>query len=307
MRLTMFHRDHNYAAPRAGSLADRLADAAAEALTEELDTYPKPGMVSFHDNGSHRDMTASMFLVSIAVLKPFFAEIAAAGYRRAGLADLRRIGRQAEKAMLAATGGVNTHRGAIFSLGLLCAAAGYAFSRGVFSDLPADGLGKIIAAHWGPGLDSCQEYAGASHGAVMYKKYGAGGARREAAGGFASVRRIGLPAFTEALRGFSPAVARTHCFFALLEAVPDTTLMYRGGLAGMHFAREQARVFNARGGVKDRGWRRRAQRIHREFIDRNLSAGGVADLLAATLLVHKIFAPGRIYLRPGSRKWASPE
>jgi len=273
---------------REKELSGWLAAAVTETLMDELDTYPKPGMVSFFDSGSHPDMTTATFIKSITALKPFFAEIAAAGYRHADLAALRGIGRKAEKAMLTATAGVNTHRGAIFSLGLLCAAAGYALSRGGISPLPADQLGKIVVARWGPGLIGRQEYVGPSHGIAMYKKYGAGGAREEAANGFPTVYRTGLPALAEALECFPPEIARVHCFFALLEAVPDTTIMYRGGLEGLHFAREQARGFNSRGGVKDPAWRKTAQQIHREFIDRNLSAGGVADLLAATLFVHKM-------------------
>ena len=273
---------------REKELSAWLAAAATETLIEELDTYPKPGMVSFHDSGSHHDMTAATFLESIAALKPFFAEIAVAGYRHTDLATLRGIGREAEKAMLTATDGVNTHRGAIFSLGLLCAAAGYALSRDGILPLPADELGKIIIARWCPGLIGRQEYVGPSHGTAMYKKYGAGGARMEATRGFPTVYRTGLPALAEALERFPPEIARVHCFFALLEAVPDTTIMYRGGLEGLHFAREKAQGFNSRGGVKDPAWRKTAQQIHREFIDRNLSAGGVADLLAATLFVHKM-------------------
>ncbi len=104
----------------------RVADMAAAALLAELETWPKPGLVSHVDAGSHADMEADTFRASTAAIRPFLAELAAAGASGAGMAELRGIGLAAERAMLAATGGVNTHRGAIFGLGLLCAAAGAA-------------------------------------------------------------------------------------------------------------------------------------------------------------------------------------
>ncbi|WP_284211936.1 triphosphoribosyl-dephospho-CoA synthase, partial [Methylobacterium brachythecii] len=96
-----------------------IARCAVEALRLELDTYPKPGLVSLVDSGSHDDMDAATFKASAAALEPYFCELAEAGARGLGMDGLRRIGLAAEAAMLAATGGVNTHRGAIFGLGLL--------------------------------------------------------------------------------------------------------------------------------------------------------------------------------------------
>ncbi|MGI0503638.1 triphosphoribosyl-dephospho-CoA synthase, partial [Burkholderia sp. ZZQ-2] len=108
----------------APSEAGRIAELAERSLVLEIETYPKPGLVSHVDTGSHTDMDAATFARSAAVLRPYFAELADAGARDADMAVLRKIGLRAEHAMLAATGGVNTHRGAIFGLGLLCAAAG---------------------------------------------------------------------------------------------------------------------------------------------------------------------------------------
>jgi triphosphoribosyl-dephospho-CoA synthetase len=105
-------------------LAEMIAQKAAHALLQELAAWPKPGLVSHRDTGSHRDMDASMLQASIGVLQSFFADLARAGCEQADMDRLRAIGLKAEAAMLAATGGVNTHRGTIFGLGLLCAAAG---------------------------------------------------------------------------------------------------------------------------------------------------------------------------------------
>jgi triphosphoribosyl-dephospho-CoA synthase len=110
---------------RGGGLAvELIADRAVLALLHELAAWPKPGLVSHVDSGSHADMDAAIMQSSAYSLRPFFAELAMAGREGADMSQLRTIGLRAEAAMLAATGGVNTHRGAIFGLGLLCAAAG---------------------------------------------------------------------------------------------------------------------------------------------------------------------------------------
>jgi hypothetical protein len=107
-----------------GLVAELIAEHAVLALLHELAAWPKAGLVSHVDSGSHADMDAAMLQASAEALRPFFAELARAGQDEADMGRLRTIGLRAEAAMLAVTGGVNTHRGAIFGLGLLCAAAG---------------------------------------------------------------------------------------------------------------------------------------------------------------------------------------
>src|SRR5260370_4159773 len=109
---------------RRGVAAELIADQTVLALLQELAAWPKPGLVSYVDSGSHTDMDAAILQASAEMLRPFFAELARAGQDGSDMAGLRAIGLRAEAAMLAVTGGVNTHRGAIFGLGLLCAAAG---------------------------------------------------------------------------------------------------------------------------------------------------------------------------------------
>ena len=105
-----------------------VAATARASLMAELNTWPKPGLVSHVDQGSHSDMDAATFEASAAAIEPFFARLTEVGATNAGMPELRSIGVAAEQAMLAATRGINTHRGAIFGLGLICAAAGRAWS-----------------------------------------------------------------------------------------------------------------------------------------------------------------------------------
>ena len=266
-----------------------MAALAVACLDREVATWPKPGLVSPVDGGSHADMDAGTFRRSAEAIRPHLAALAEAGRAGAGMARLRAIGIAAEADMMAATGGVNTHRGAIFGLGLLCAAAGHASlspGRDRSASPTCSALGIVVARLWGPAiLDGPVPLR--SHGTQARRLYRAGGARAEAAAGFPTLARIGLPALAEGRRlaDGDEEAARVHCCFALVAALEDTNLLHRGGQAGLTFARATAAGFLAAGGVGAPGWRDRAAAVHRAFVARRLSPGGSADLLAMTLFV----------------------
>ncbi|MDP9810130.1 triphosphoribosyl-dephospho-CoA synthase [Rhizobium tibeticum] len=265
---------------------DRFGGIAADALLAELDTWPKPGLISPLDNGSHDDMDYNTFLTSINVIRPYFAELAEAGGAGADMAELRRIGRLAEIAMLAATSGVNTHRGSIFALGLLCAAAGAACAERF--PLSADRLTRIVGGRWGRDIMRGPIPLN-SHGSGVLRRFGAGGARLEAAGSFPHARTVGLPALRagRVLAGDERA-ARVHAFFALLAAMEDTNLLHRGGIEALRDARQAARDFLLNGGVGRKDWQAHAMAAHRAFVVRRLSPGGSADLLAVTIFLDRL-------------------
>ncbi|MCE4224091.1 triphosphoribosyl-dephospho-CoA synthase MdcB [Methylobacterium sp. C25] len=264
--------------------AGLIARSAVEALRLELDTYPKPGLVSHVDSGSHDDMDAATFEASAAALEPYFQELAEAGSRGLPMDGLRCIGLAAETAMLAATGGVNTHRGAIFGLGLLASAAG-ALGAGV-SPIRPGALGTHVARTHAKGILNGPVLLHAP-GARVRRRHGVGGAPAEAAAGFPTVYRIGLPALRRgmALRPGDPEAARVEACFALTAATEDTNLLHRGGSNGLAFARSAAAEFLDSGGVDQPDWQEQAEAIHRDFKARRLSPGGAADLLAMTLFV----------------------
>jgi triphosphoribosyl-dephospho-CoA synthase len=266
--------------------ADALGALASDCLALEIDTWPKPGLVSHIDNGSHRDMDAPLLRRSAAVLAPYFARLAEAGAEGAAMDRLRMIGIEAEAAMLAATRGVNTHRGAIFGLGLLCAAAGL---RGAGLARPDDRLGDIVRRHWAQAIADGPVVLH-SHGTRAARLHGAPGARGEACAGFPSVYDLGLPALKDAtaITPFDAEAIRVHAIFALIAGIRDTNLLYRGGAEGLAFARASAAEFMRFGGIARPGWRLDAAFIHAEFVKRRLSPGGAADLLAMSLFVHAI-------------------
>jgi triphosphoribosyl-dephospho-CoA synthase len=231
-------------------------------------------------------MDAETLRISASAIAPYFHALADAGARGCGMGRLRIIGLDAEAAMLAATSGINTHRGAIFGMGLLCAAAG---ARAGGRIDPTLSLGAAVSRLWGNSIVDGPVLLH-SHGGRARRRFGAGGARMEAAQGFPSVYTVGLPALR---RGAHDApgdneAARIEACFALIAALEDTNLLHRGGLPGLRSARRAARNFLAEGGVRRPDWRARARSVHESFVARRLSPGGSADLLAMTLFVDSL-------------------
>jgi len=268
-------------------VAERIGRQATRALYGELSCFPKPGLVSFADAGGHSDMDARTFVRSIKALRPYFPRIAAQGGEGADFQALAACGRQAEAAMLTATGGRNTHRGAVFSLGLLAAAAG-ALAHGGARPTAQD-LADLVRCRWSDAIRASRAAADRSHGATAFRRYGVSGARGQAAAGFPLIVDAALPALRLAIQGgLAVERAAVQALFVLMAELDDTNLLHRGGRTGLDLVRREARNFLSGGGVYATGWRRQAVDLHRLCSARKLSPGGAADLLAATLFVWQL-------------------
>jgi triphosphoribosyl-dephospho-CoA synthase len=267
--------------------AAAIGRAATLALHDELALAPKPGLVSFVDSGSHDDMDAHTFMRSLFALRRYFVRMAELGAARVPFAELERCGIAAEARMLAATGGINTHRGAIFVLGLLCAAAGAAQAEGGRRD--AGALRAALRAHWGSALQARTSRVSTLPGGQAARRLGLRSASQEAALGFPLLFETAVPAWQRAQRrGLEPQRVRLDVFFALLAELDDSNLAHRGGLEGLNFARQAARGFLAAGGAAHAHAPTRAWAIHRDFVARRLSPGGCADMLAAACFLHRV-------------------
>jgi len=277
---------HRLAAP--GLPAPReIGQAATLALYDELSLAPKPGLVSFVDTGSHADMDADTFMRSLFALRHYFVQIAELGAAGEPFPALEACGRAAEARMLAATGGVNTHRGAIFTLGLLCAAAGAAWRDG--TDSRADVVRQALSWHWGAALAARCDRPSALPGGIAARRHGLRSASQEAAAGFPVLFETALPALTAALSaGLSPAAARVQTLFAVMAVLDDSNLAHRGGLEGLRHARASASAFLRRGGMAHPGGLEAARAIHLDFVARRLSPGGSADMLGAACWLHRL-------------------
>lgn len=265
-------------------VAHHLARAAVRALYVEVALEPKPGLVSLRDRGSHEDMDASTFVRSLFALRHYFGRAALAGGQGVDLVGLQTLGLAAEARMLAATQGVNTHKGAIFGLGLLCAAAGRLCAQGQALHAPA--LRAALLSGWGEALGAraalVRAAAPVTNGQKAARAHGLRSALEEAALGFPAVFDVALPALqTALLAGVGERAARVQALFATMAVLDDTNLVHRGGLAGLHWMQAQAQEFLAAGGVAQAHWQQQARALHRAAVQRRLSPGGSADVLAS--------------------------
>jgi len=266
----------------------KLAREAVRSLYQELVLYPKPGLVSLVDNGSHDDMDASTFMRSLFSLRRYFVEIAEAGTRGAPFSELKQLGIRAEQRMLRATAGINTHRGAIFGLGMLCAALASCRTQGM--TLSPQAVRATLLIQWGDALTAHTSVGDAcSNGLRVAAHHAVGGAREEGALGFPSVFDIALPQLQATLdAGRDWQCAKVDALFALMAHVSDTNVYHRGGNAGASMVQARSRAFMADGGTGNIDWQAQAEACHREFVRHRLSPGGAADLLAAACLMHAI-------------------
>lgn len=277
--------------------AQWLACQAARALMTEVCTTPKPGLVDRANNGSHRDMDIFTFLDSTAAILPYFLRAARLGQETAAFtpdetfARLRTEGLRAEHAMFAATQNVNTHKGAVYSMGLVCGAAGRLWTdEGIPHDANAilDECARLAAPSTQRTLDGLCSSSASTAGEAAYLRCGLRGVRGEAADGFPAVRNIALPALEEVLSGGKTLEqAGAYVLLRLIAGVSDTNLIARGGLDGQQWAAIRSAQLLAH----EQGFDRDALiRFDTEMIEKKLSPGGCADLLALTYLLHAVQA-----------------
>ena len=262
----------------------KLRNLAIKSLWHELITYPKPGLVSLIDSGSHKDMNAKTFYKSILSLRKYFYQVAYLGSAGEDFNLLRHVGICAEQRMLATTKNINTHRGAIFILGILVASAAYKHSN----QITGVSLGQIAIRLWGEKLLNHKQFIN-SNGSNVKRNFKHGGALEEVLSGYRSIYEFALPEYRVVLKETgSHDLARIQTFFTLVANVADTNVLHRGGLDGLKESQNLANNFLNSGGVYSPDWKEKARGIHLKFIEMNLSPGGCGDLLSACIFAHHI-------------------
>lgn len=261
-----------------------VATLAADALRSEVWLTPKPGLVDSANNGSHDDMDLPLFLRSIDAIAPWLHQFQAQGQQDflqpapAMLMRIRPAGLACEQAMFGATRGINAHKGGIFSLGLLCTAAGRLSAghrpltrQGLCAEVAAMTQGLVERE-----LQHCRQPATA--GERLFQAHGMTGARGEVESGFLTLRRHVFPHWYSETH---PERRSLNALLRLMAYNPDTNLVARGGLSGLHFVQDYARR------LLTSGWQKEdLQQMDQALIARHLSPGGSADLLAvATVLM----------------------
>lgn len=253
-------------------MARHYADLACQSLLAELDCTPKPGLVDRNNCGSHLDLTYSLMQQSALVLRPWFERMAL----EPSFDELRECGKMAEKAMLAATGGVNTHKGAIFCFGILVWCASRLGSCTPSSLSRA--VRKLCRGLTGElrGLEDLKGLEG-TKGSLCFARYGTTGARGQAESGYRIVVDTALPFYQAALSRSDESTALSRTLLLLISKVDDTCIVSRSDMATLHWAQKEcSSLLEAQASTTD------IEKLDRSFIERNISPGGCADLLAAT-------------------------
>lgn len=271
--------------------ASFVAEIAVRSLLYEVSVSPKPGLVDRFDNGAHNDMNFFIYIDSSVALSEYFRAAflmgsSMAAYPPEGMfPKLQKLGLQAEQRMYQATKGVNTHKGIIFTLGLLCGGLGY-LSAAKSANNEHHLLtvcGQIAGPAMQAALRSIQTTNAATGGERLYVASGQTGARGEAAAGYPSIRNYGLPTLRKALQqGYSINDAGILVLLKLLCCVEDSNIFSR---AGLEKQRELA-CWAQNIAKKDCLDIKEVQNLNLYCIREHISPGGCADLLAATFFLY---------------------
>ncbi|MCG8501823.1 MAG: triphosphoribosyl-dephospho-CoA synthase CitG [Firmicutes bacterium] len=277
---------------------ESLSEYAVKALLYEVSATPKPGLVDRCNAGAHKDMDFFTFMSSSAVLAHYFYKCAQKGVAFEGqdssmlLHQLRSIGIKAERKMYQATNGVNTHKGLIFSLGIICAAAANCFSRHRQVQIPIEEICRQVA-QMAKGiaereLKKTGEEKNPTYGEKLYKKYGIKGIRGEVENGFLTVRKRALPVFLDLIkfskRGMNDILVQV--LLHLMSVSEDTNIIGRHDLNTLSYVKESAAYALSRGGMFTEEGRACLRGMDAVFIRKNISPGGSADLLAVTIMFY---------------------
>lgn len=269
------------------SIAELISGFAQEALLEEVYLTPKPGLVDLENNGSHHDLTLGLMELSAFELKSTFADMAraAAGKQpsQAMREQLAAIGRYGEQQMLQATGNVNTHKGAIWCIGLLTAAtsslvsSGKGFNRGDI--LKTAGLIATFE-------DRFQPYK-LTNGIRVSKKYPVISAREEAKLGFPVLAKIALPAWDK-YANEPEEIRRLNVLLSLIAVVDDTCILHRSDMETLNEIQQKAKEIIDNGGMGQAGNQALYYALNKLINYKWVSPGGSADMLAATIFINKV-------------------
>ncbi|NLY19991.1 MAG: triphosphoribosyl-dephospho-CoA synthase CitG [Tissierellia bacterium] len=274
-----------------------ISKIAEKALIYEVMATPKPGLVDRNNSGAHSDMDVYSFVNSAIVLRDYFYEFTKSGYDNCSsdyrdiLASIREKGIEAEKQMLIATSGVNTHKGIIFSIGILCAAVGSLISENRIVDMESITMRASEISEGVSGeLDAEKDSEGLTYGEKLYNEHGIRGIRGEVESGFSSIKKGAYLVFSESidLDEYSIDQILGQSLLYLMKTVGDSNVYGRQGLSALEYVKRSAEKALDLGGYFTENGLEFIEWLDSEFIERNISPGGCADLLAVIYFIHSI-------------------
>lgn len=272
-----------------------IANLCIKSMLYEVAASPKPGLVDRHNSGAHEDMDFFTFLNSSSSLYPYFYQCSREGLYFQGnnytslLKNIRPIGIEAERIMFASTQGVNTHKGLIFSLGILAAASGslYKENRSLSPKTLSDRVQEISQ---GVTKELKEAKGSLTYGEVLYKKYGITGIRGEVEAGFPTVLEYSLPVFNRLITEdkYHINTILVHTLLYLIAHTEDSNILGRHNMQKLNYAQKEAKEAIKLGGYLSLAGREKVKEMDESFIRQNISPGGAADLLAVTLMFHQL-------------------
>ena len=249
-----------------------LAHLATDALQQELDTTPKPGLIDCHDNGAHSDMNHALMQRSIVALRPYFVKLAVLGFQKElpTVENLKKIGLEAENAMLEATKGVNTHKGALFALGLALVSAANLYQNGILTPENLQETIEKLASQFPDTTDT--------HGSRVVSQHNVKGALAMAREGYQPLFTDWLPYY----RGERSEERKLKTLLRIMATLDDTNVYHRKGAEGV--AQMKADSIALLNDFEPK----KLEQLNQDYNAQGISPGGSADMLALTIFVNFI-------------------
>ncbi|MGV1070567.1 triphosphoribosyl-dephospho-CoA synthase CitG [Clostridium perfringens] len=271
---------------------EKLNSLIIKSLLYEVSCYPSPGLVSPISNGAHNDMDYYTFLDSISVIGPKFREIAEISMSDIQVSELlnkiRPIGLKIEEAMFHVTNNINTHKGLIFLMGVVCAATSKAFYEGKPFKEIRNLIKEMTSGLVSKELNSKTNKKSETYGEKIFRLYGITGIRGEVEKGLPSVFNYSLPFYMEHenLKTNERLYLTLLCIMANCE---DSTLLHRNDIYVLEEVKKRSQeILNMICYEKPEIIEEKIFEIDKEFSERGISPGGSADLLAITVFLDGI-------------------
>lgn len=275
-----------------------ISQTAIKSMLYEVAATPKPGLVDRSNSGAHLDMNFYTFMASSSVLPFTFYECALAGlnFEKRDIRDLldiiRPIGLRGEHMMFSATSGINTHKGLIFSLGVISAAAGYIYGKNKNMTIEpyevCHVLTEMTEGITDRELMHIEKKEKLTYGEYLFKEYGIRGIRGEVESGFPIVQNVGLPVLERLINDGSANLndILVHTLLNIMAEAEDSNVIGRNGLTALEYVKISAKMALKAGGMLTEEGREIIYKLDEEYIKRNISPGGSADLLAITIMLY---------------------
>lgn len=272
---------------------EQIEKLVLRALLDEAYTTPKPGLVDMHDTGAHFDMNIHTFEASAHAIAPHIAHMYVLGFSWNRelpqlFAHVREIGKEAEHAMFSATGGMNTHKGSIFTLGCIATCIGYAFSH---DDAPTVSHILRLCHHMtNAALEAdfavMQNHTPRTHGEKLFIQYGERGVRAQAQQGFPIIKDVAFPVLARCFqRGMEQNTRNIFALLHIMAKLHDTNVLHRASYDGLQWLQQQAAIIIADKHTLSEDDMKQVEKLNEQCIAKNISPGGAADILAASLFL----------------------